>query len=256
MYVRKKYIAGKTIEIEDMFSSTNGKGKKRAKRQKPTPEKIQRHNLKLTQDKLRRVLNANFTYKDLHVILTYEKIKRPTPEQAKKHIDSFLDKMRYRFNKKGEKFKYINVSGYIDKDEEDEDKQFKKSHTDENIHHHLIMSYYDVAELVELWSKHGRIMVYPLDKSGNYTCLANYFIRHTKNSFRNENSPTKQMYSCSRNLIHPKPKVKKVKADSWRKEPVTMKGYYIERDSIQYGVSEITGYPYRFYRMIKIDPRE
>lgn len=47
-----------------------------------------------------------------------------------------------------------------------------------------------------------------------------------------------------------------VKADSWREYPKAPKGYMIIPDSIEYGVSEITGYPYQYYRMIKIPDKK
>lgn len=53
-------------------------------------------------------------------------------------------------------------------------------------------------------------------------------------------------------LVKPIVKRKVVSANSWREYPQAPKGYMIIPESIEYGVSEITGYPYQYYRMIKI----
>ena len=42
--------------------------------------------------------------------------------------------------------------------------------------------------------------------SGEYSELASYLIKETEETFREEDSPFKQRYSCSRNLITPEPK--------------------------------------------------
>ena len=41
-------------------------------------------------------------------------------------------------------------------------------------------------------------------------------------------------------------------ANSFRKEPSVPKGYILDRDSYVYGVSEVTGYEYQKYTLIKI----
>jgi len=46
-------------------------------------------------------------------------------------------------------------------------------------------------------------------------------------------------------------KVETLKSNNWSNYIEPPKGYYVETDSIVNGVS-LEGYPYRFYRLIKI----
>ena len=62
----------------------------------------------------------------------------------------------------------------------------------------------------------------------------------------------KKRWNSSRNLIIPEPKIEIVSADDWKKDPVVPKGFMLVPDSLIYGVSEVTGYPYQFYRLVQI----
>ena len=59
-------------------------------------------------------------------------------------------------------------------------------------------------------------------------------------------------WTQSSNLIIPEAVVEIVKADSWRQDPVVPAGYILVQDSLRVGVSEITGYPYQYYRLAAI----
>ncbi len=253
MHVKKMYFAGETIEVEKTYSKKTGKHIKRAKREKPTPEKVKKYNEKKAGDILRRKVNTNFTTDDIHLVLTYKENLRPDPKQASRNLKYFLAKLRAEFKKINSELRYISITGYLDKDYDPEIDDDYTKHKEVAIHHHLIINATDYKIITKCWREFGRAMMFPLDEVGDYTELANYFIRHTNHIFRDIDSPCKKRWSCSRNLKEPILKVKEVKADSWREEPKPVKGYMIIKNSIQYGVSEITGYPYQFYRMIKIN---
>ena len=57
---------------------------------------------------------------------------------------------------------------------------------------------------------------------------------------------------ASKNLKKPEIKVETLKASTWRDTITAPKGYYVETDSIVDSVSA-EGYPYRFYRLIRIE---
>ena len=61
----------------------------------------------------------------------------------------------------------------------------------------------------------------------------------------------KRRYTSSKNLVKPQVKVETLKSNKWSNYIEPPKGYYVETDSIVEGVS-LEGYPYRFYRLIKI----
>ena len=56
-------------------------------------------------------------------------------------------------------------------------------------------------------------------------------------------------------MVKPVVKRKVVSANSWRETPKVPQGYMLIADSVEYGVSEITGYPYQYYRAIKISDK-
>lgn len=259
MYVQKRYFAGATVDTYKLHTpKCTSKNKKRAKKEKPTSEIVEQMNELLAHDKYIRKMNANFTFDDLHIILTFEKLKRPPYSKMQKIFKEIITKARKEYRKNGLELKWMVSYGYLPKDgiEEYQNDMDKFEHKETAPHFHLVVNYIDIRIWTKIWSKYGRAMIFPLDKKSEFSQLAKYMIGHAKNNFREKNSPVKQRYSCSRNLINPPPKKKTVKADSWREEPIPLKGYYIDRDSIRQGVSEVTGYPYQFCRMIKINPRD
>ena len=249
MYNKKMYTAGETIEIEKVFSTHPGK--KRSKHTKPTPEGMKKYNERLAEDNFRRIINANFEHNDLHIVLTYRKNKRPPPGEAGEQLEKVIRTARMKYKKIGLDLKCVAVTGYTeDKDGMPEDEK----HDEVAVHHHLIANYADIRIWTEIWKDFGRVWFFPLDNRGDYSQLANYIIRHSHDLFRSEDAPGRKRYRYTKNLIKPKPKEEAVQADSWTKDPKPLKGYFIDRDSIRYGVSEKTGYPYQFYRMIRIIP--
>lgn len=75
-------------------------------RKKPTRKMQEKLNWRHAAEKLTRILNTNFTEEDLSLTLTF----RENPiddEAAKKAIQKFLRKIRYRFRKLERELKYI-----------------------------------------------------------------------------------------------------------------------------------------------------
>jgi len=239
LYIKKTYRTGEVIEVEKIHSRRYPRGQKREKRKKPSPEQMKKVNERNQIKKLRRIMNANFEEGDLHTVLTYRKDERPTPEEAKKILKKFLDGMRKEYKKRGEQFKYIIVTEY------------EKT----AIHHHIVINSLkteSTTKLVQRIWKHGRPKYTSLEDNGQYERLARYFVKEIKDP---EDGVKKQKYSCSRNLIRPEPAIKVISAKTFGKEPKALKGYYIVKDSIIEGISEVTGYPYQYYTMMKIKRR-
>lgn len=236
MYVMEKCTAGKTIEITRYHTSRFGKQIPRGKNRKKTPEDVAAVNQRNAEKKLRRLINANFGKNDIHLVLTYKKDERPDPEEAREDLKKFLKEMRKYHKKKGTIFKYIVVTEY------------KRS----AIHHHLIINSVDMRDVQDMWKK-GKARPTFLDDSGQYGQLASYLIKETSKTFKSDEHGPGKRYSCSRNLEKPEIKKKIIPAKSWRKEPKPIPGYWIEKDSMRSGICEYNGYPYQFYRMIRIE---
>ncbi len=242
-YIKKTTVAGKTIEVEKHFTTRyHKKGVTRGKNKKPTPECMAAINERNAEKKLRQLLNTNFGHGDLSITLTYEEGARPTPEEAKRVIEKYLRKMRALYKKNGEELKYIAVTEY------------KKT----AIHHHLVINMPGTLRLEfidDLWEQ-GHLKSTVMDKSGQYQKLANYLIKETSESFREEGNPCKKRWAASKNLKKPEVKIEVVKAKEWRKNPEPIKGYILETDSIREGFHDFTGWPYQCYSMVKIEKRK
>lgn len=241
-YEQLEYRAGATLEVVKHIPVSYRKKEIREPSEKKSKEEIQKANMIQAARKLARKINANFRPGDFHITLTYRKENRPDPEEAKVVIRRFLDKMRNRYKKAGYMFKYILVTEYKSK----------------SLHHHLICNnindgtYTTVDYTREYWRGNGNPKFVNLYDNADYTELATYLIKETERTFRE--SPEKQRYTCSRNLIDPKPKkIQKTVKERWEMDPGTRKGYYMAPDSLHNGFDR-WGYPYQRYVMIKLNP--
>lgn len=238
-YYKTTVKAGATVEVTKSYTKRVGVSV-RGKKEKPTEEEIEKVNRMNAERTLRLKINANFGEDDLFITLTYRKEERPEPGQAKKNIKKLIDRLRKEFRKAEAELKWICVTEYRNK----------------AIHHHLLINHIegqDVSKWVRTVWKFGRPDFKYLDDSGQYKDLAAYLIKETSKTFREDNGGSKQRYSCSRNLILPKPKTKKVKkAKTWMPDPKPVKGYYIDKDTVYNGVDPFTGKEYQKYTMVRI----
>ena len=80
MYIEKVVTAGKTVDVCRYYSIKAGgvpEGKRR-RRLEPTPERIEKANLRRRTDKLRQLMNANFNDHDFwSMTLTYRSGEEP-----------------------------------------------------------------------------------------------------------------------------------------------------------------------------------
>lgn len=231
--VRETCIAGKTIDRTYKVSSGNHKGK-RAKKCNVTSEQVQKNNDKYSVKDLMRLLNANFGHGDLHLVLTYK--DAPDQRQAKRDREAFLKAVRREMKKQGIELKYIAVTEY--------------KHS--RIHHHIIINKFDVALIEKAWKK-GWVKFTALDASGNYIKLAEYLVKETNKTFREEESVFKRRYSPSRNLVRPKVTRKYVEAAELFDDPKTIDGYYIDQDYCRRYEHPVTGLEHLEYIMVAID---
>lgn len=236
-YIRKETKAGKTKMIEKHYSSRYGKRTARRPKQSKTSPAMERVNQRMAENKLAVLLNANFKGGDFHVILTYRPNERPTPQEARKNLEQFTRKLRGVYRKQGREMQYISVTEY------------QKA----AIHHHVIIKAIEPEALTVLWL-FGLVRVSPLDESGNYRKLAEYLIKETAQTFRSGQGASRKRWNESKNLIHPKTTVRIIKAGSWVDTPRPVKGYYIDKDSINTWEDE-AGRVHQSYILVKIDGR-
>lgn len=243
-YKQIEYKAGATIEIIKCVPRGCRKGEPRGEVRKKTMEEMREANMRQAARKLARKINANFRPGDWHITLTYR--EKPTAQQAQKNISTFLDKMRDRYKRQGFLFKYILVTEYKGK----------------RIHHHIIVNNINDGKKTttdyvrEVWKGKGNPKFVSLYDNGEYRQLADYFVKETEKTFREDGTPFRQHFSCSRNLIIPKPTVKtKMVKKEWEMNPKPRKGYYIVQESLYNGYDRL-GYRYQRYMMVKLNPQD
>ena len=98
-------------------------------------------------------------------------------------------------------------------------------------------------------------MLTALYGEGEYENLAAYLVKETTETFKDDEAPCKKRYSCSRNLVHPEPEVKIIKAFKWAEDPKPKKGYEVIKDSVHSGINRM-GFPYQYYKMRKINNKD
>lgn len=231
MYLRGEWTAGKTKEIYKRFvyacEMKDGKPVRCRRKEKsnPTPENVRKYNQQLRERRLIRKANANFGKGDLYLTMTYPRGCRPTPEKARRNLRNFLDCLRRRYRKSGQEMKWIACTEIGSRG---------------GIHHHMLINQYeDVREIAELWEHYGGYAHIQFIRGNNLAKLASYI--------------AKNEYSCSRNLIDTPERKKKVKANSWRNDPVVPAGWMLDKDSMVTGINPVTGHGYQFYRLVQLE---
>lgn len=238
-YIKKTFITGNVIEIEKVYSIRyKGKRAQRGPKVNPTPEAMKEVNEKNCHKKLRRILNTNFDGRSYHATITYYASNRPEDaEQAKKDIAKFWRTLKRRCAN----VKYVAVA----------------EHTKNgNIHFHAIIKADELstAEIAACWGL-GGVYFRNLDPDGDYDALAWYLLKETKNTYHDKDRRVFGKRWCeSKNLVHVEPIVEIIQAESWQETPKPVKGYYVLKDSVTSGVSMITGWPYQYYRMLRLTP--
>ena len=224
--------AGKTREVEKWRKAPKEVRREinRAARLNPTTEAQAKVNRNRALRKLICLVNANFGFGDFWLTFTYAREYMPTDESCDKDYKKLMAKLRALYKKAGVPFKYIAVYG-------------QPGH---RPHIHLLCSKgVDLEEIAALWEC-GRVGIKLLDNRGQYRGLAEYIFKHGKDR------DGKSWFS-SRNLIHPKEKVKEINAKRWRDEPTAPKGFMIDKTSpIEQGVNPITGAEYLRYTLIRL----
>lgn len=238
-YIKKTYKAGPVVEVVKTFCTNRGKGKKRKARGNPTPEAMQRLNDRNAEMNLRHLLLCNFKPGDLHLVLTYQKEKRPEAEEGKKQVRKFLRVLR----------------GYLRKEEKAELLYIAVTEEKKSIHHHLVLPYVEHKVLQRLWP-HGTARP-TLIKDGNHLInLAAYLIKETQASY-NSAGKKQRRWTASQNLAKPVVLVEEVKAGSWRWQVKPKKGYYLDKTVAADGVlryeNPVTQSECQFYRLVRLE---
>ena len=253
MYRQKKYKSDNFIEYEIRHKGQYGaKGEKRAPKKKATSEQIKKQNLRNKINRIRRTLQLNFYPNDIWLTLKYPKGTRKSLEEVKKDMTKFQNGLRKDYKLRGEQFKWI-----------------RRIEIGRNggIHAHYVINRIFGSELLiqKNWPD-GFVNFTNIRGDEGMAALAEYIAKPIPEEVKQisfdfiepEDIKRCMDVQTSRNLIRPDPEVKEYKRKTVRKlltgdiEPT--EGYYVDKDSIQFGVNPITGYSYLTYRELRIKP--
>lgn len=202
-YREKRIYSGKVLEVEIYYVSEKERKRHRREKTKESTPKQKNLNDKNAKKHLIRLINTNFTNKDLSVTLTYDDENYPASEEdAKKDVVNFLRRVKRHCKKNNiPDLKYIAVIEY--KDPSEHQKKVR-------IHHHLIISGdIDRDDVEKLWKK-GRANADRLKADENgYEALARYISKDPRGNKR---------WTQSRNLKQPIVKVNDYKYSKKRVE--------------------------------------
>lgn len=238
-YVEEVCWAGRVRETRKYYTARYHRpGIQRQKNFRPTPKEQARVNERHAEMKLRREINENFGPGDLYLTITFKKELRPTIQQIPGILEKYWRALRKLFRADGKELRYIVVAEVGERGA---------------VHFHAIIPKFDVQAVSDSWP-YGAVSIKALDSSGQYAQLASYLIKQTSKTFRSGRSPFRRRWNSSRNLKQPKITKRVVGRNSWKKKPMPLKGYYLERDKTVDG--EIFGFEYQFYSMVQIPEKQ
>ena len=245
-YVKRTVVAGDVIETKKEFTPRiHTKGTKRVKNFKDTDEAQMKVNERKAEERLRWLLNANFSENDLHVVLHYGD-KPQDFEQIEEDAKKFLSVLKRDLKKSGAVLKYVLCI---------ETKRMS------NPHIHLVLNDMDAKIIKDAWKKTvGKtyVSITMLDDRGNHAELASYFVKETKSTIARwkQGKKHKKRFWCSQNLLHPEPTYEVVSAKAWKKEPAARAGFALYKDkdgaTFRAGIHEVSGYEWIEYFEVKL----
>ena len=238
-YIKEVCVAGKTIEVSKYYSVRwHCVGEKREPKEGESTEAQKKINQRRASTILRRLLNTNFEDGDFLVRLDFSKEHFPNgSEDMQVMISKAVRKMRNELKKIGNELKYVYV---------------KEIGPRGGRHIHMVMNKCDTELIRKCWT-HGGIHIDPLTTNGQYSKIADYFIKYAAKTEETEGELIGKRWYASRNLKKPKITKKVISAYKFRKKITDKKGYIVQKDSVRSGVNGLTGYEYFTYTMIKTD---
>lgn len=248
-YIEKWTYSGDYAERE-MYSLTKNQieyyeRKKRTPKDKSklTLEYQKRTNWKNAEKKLKRLMNCNFTKRDIFATFTF--VEKLSEEIAIQEFKKFISRLRYYFKKNKLKLKYIYCIG---------------EHKKEGIHFHMIMNNIKLDDLRLVWENSrygGRLHISTLrfENQNGLGGLARYFMDNTlgrdkEHSNLDEfNKMLLRKWNSSKGLISPKIKIKIIKSLSIRSIPKDYRNYKVTNYETYW-----TSYgQYQYIELIKVN---
>lgn len=255
MFSLKEYLLGDIREAEAGYT---GKPTGRGRRQKATPEQIERWNRAKRRKAVRLLIEANFTKGDLWVCLKYQKGTRKSVQEVSKDLSEFCRRMRIAYKKEKQAFRWIarievgRLGG---------------------LHVHIVCNAFKgdgLSLIADTWAKvsqeSSRANVESLDGDPDREQLADYITKeaekdddqyHIPGTIKDRRAVLR--IRSSRNLIRPEPEKTPLTKREFEKlmanGPKPAKGFIVVPDSVRRGENPITGMPFIRWKEIRINPK-
>jgi len=234
-YIKSVCRAGRTKEIAKYYTwRYQPERKQRREKLNKTTETQQKINDRQTEQKLTRIMNANFDDSSWYVTFSYTKENRPDSETLKRHKRKLLSDLRKIYKENGLELKYIETA------------EIGKRGA---AHLHMVITDIDIRCVKKLWN-YGYVHAIPLDNSGQYRKLASYFIKYYQKTRGTDEQLQKKAYNCSRNLKRPVPEKQIMRGRRFKKDIDIPKGWYLDKGSVYEGVTA-DGYEYMSYTLVQ-----
>lgn len=237
-YKHETCKAGKTTQHTFYYSArSDAKGGSRRQKENKTSEAQKKVNSRQSIKKLTWLLNENFDGSSIYVTWSYEKDKRPAgKDELRADVDKLLRDIRKTYRKNGKEAKYVWVAERGERGA---------------AHIHMVLNEIEIAKLKTLWKK-GWIDIKPLDDSGQYRKLAEYFVKYSEKTMKTTEGFGGRRYNSSRNLRIPQPTRRTCSSRNQYRHTIEIpQGFYLDKDSIREAWHEITGYMYFTYTLIQ-----
>ena len=254
-YIQATFEFSDCNDINITYKGNYGaKGERRQPKRKATSEQIEKQNQRNRENRVRRLINQNFTKEDYWVTLKYPAGTKKTVKEMKADFTKFTRKMRYRYQKAAVDFKYIYRM------------EIGKNG---GLHIHLLCNRIEKTDLFiqKCWQGHAWITT--LYEEGGYQKLAEYIVKKPDDAIKGQLSlfPEEDRndlihYGTSRNMEKPVPTVKeysrrtvraiKEKIESGDYMDLATPGFYIDTNTIQTGINPFTGESYIHYLEYRI----
>lgn len=186
-YRTKTIKSGDVIECEIYPIWKDGKSLSRAPKSNKSRRSQKNLNDKNSLKYAIRLVNANFTDKDIWGTFTYDTKKLPkTIEEAEKAFCNFIRRLKYYAEKHG--FPPLKYVWWVEFEQDEE----KGKH---RVHHHIVMNFPDRDVAEKLWRNGARTQTRRLqaDESG-YEGMVRYCMKDPRG---------KKRFKTSKNLIKP-----------------------------------------------------
>lgn len=230
--------AGKTKQHTFYYAARcDMKEGSRKKKENKTPEAQKKVNSRQSVKKLTWILNENFDGTSLYITWEYKKENRPDgKEELRADVDKLLRDIRKVYKKDGKEARYVWVA-----------ERGERGAT----HIHMVLNEIDTRKLKDCWKK-GFINIKPLDDTGQYRKLAEYFVKYSEKTMKTCEGFGGKRYNSSRNLKIPQPQKHTVRSRNAYNHIIEVpQGWYLDKDSVAEAWHEVTGFMYFTYTLIR-----